>query len=99
MSYPLGYRWLDEQTFEIVGELDGSSCDEIRAELAAYMENNDHVRIHCAGITFCDSSGLEALLRPAIDGHRVTLVQPSPFVARLLTIADAVELPGLLIDM
>jgi anti-anti-sigma regulatory factor len=44
------------------------------------------------GVTFIDSSGLHALVRPTLDGHPVVLRRPSRAVEMLLDLAGATAL-------
>lgn len=99
MSDPVGIvvAWMDGG-LRIEGELDTNAAPVARRAIADHLAEKPEIRIDTAGITFCDSSGLETLLRPAIDGHQVTIVRPSPPLARLLDIVSADELPELTIE-
>lgn len=75
----------------VAGELDLATADEIEgiagraAEAAPSPEAL--VRVDLGGVEYIDSTGLRALLAlRAVLGPRLTLVRPSPRVARLMAL-------------
>lgn len=85
----------------VTGELDGSTTTElleaVRKVLAAPAP--ERVELHLAGLTFIDSAGIRCLLicRTAAEdaGSRLTLVDPSRAVIRVLEITSLLDLFGL----
>lgn len=71
------------------GDLDAMSAPDLHAALAACTEGD--VEVDMAGVTFIDSSGLaaviEAHLRLRPSGRRLTIVDRSPVVRRLLDLS------------
>lgn len=75
--------------FAIVGEIDAHTAPEIsRAVAESELQS---LEIDLSGVEFVDSSGLRALIeahqRFQADGGSLTLVRPSPVVARLFDIS------------
>lgn len=79
-----------------VGELDHDSVGPLREALDDALGGQaTMVAVDCSGLSFCDSTGLNLLLRARLAaesaGRRVVLVDPSPMVARMLEITGAGE--------
>ena len=79
---------------EVAGPLDSAGSATLLAKLDRLIdEGRHHLVIDAAGVTFCDSSGLSALVRSRARAVEMTgslrLASPSPHVRRLL------ELTGL----
>ncbi|MFB8242962.1 STAS domain-containing protein [Kitasatospora purpeofusca] len=79
------------------GELDRDSADGLRTALAGLPEDGlARILVDLAELSFCDSTGLNILLRARQDaepaGVRLELVGPRPVMVRLLAVtgADAV---------
>ncbi len=73
------------------GEVDMASAPLLDERLAAVVaDDRCEVVVDVAEVTFIDAAGLRVLLqagqRLAVDGRRLTLRAPSPFVRRLLDI-------------
>jgi anti-anti-sigma factor len=79
---------------QLVGELDLESAVNLRAEVSAALEQRPmpaHIQVDLADVTFVDSLGLGTL----IVGHRIcaqlgvrlTVRNPSPFVAELIELS------------
>ncbi|MER7666849.1 STAS domain-containing protein [Kitasatospora sp. NPDC096128] len=78
----------------LAGELDHDTVGELRAALVRRPDDGiDRIVVDLDGLRFCDSSGLNALLRARIDGEAagsaLELAAPRPAVARLLAVTGA----------
>ncbi|WP_104820026.1 STAS domain-containing protein [Kitasatospora sp. MMS16-BH015] len=79
----------------VAGELDHDSVDGLRAALAAPVAQDgvERVVVDFGGVTFCDSTGLNLLLRARLDavaaGLRLDVAGLRPAVARLFQITGA----------
>lgn len=71
------------------GEIDLSCADELRDAIESVLESQGGrpIVIDLRDVTFIDSTGVKELLRPTIDGHAVTLRQPSTTVRKVLDLA------------
>jgi anti-sigma B factor antagonist len=74
----------------LAGELE--SIHRVRADAAfeAALSAGGPVIVDLSALTFCDSQGLHALVQLALAareaGHRVTLRDPRPVLARMLVV-------------
>jgi anti-anti-sigma factor len=84
-------------TIALTGELDlatapliGDTFDKINGAQPV------HVHFDLSGVNFCDAAGLSAFLAAdrllRATGGRLTLIQPSPQILRLLTITKLDEI-------
>ncbi|MEU3573809.1 STAS domain-containing protein [Kitasatospora sp. NPDC036755] len=78
------------------GELDLDSAADLRAALdRSLAELATVVVVDCAGLEFCDSTGLNVLLRAkaraAVDGSRIELARPRPLILRMLELTGATD--------
>ncbi|MFJ5228736.1 STAS domain-containing protein [Kitasatospora sp. NPDC088391] len=78
------------------GELDHDSVGPLREALeSAVADPPGRLVVDCAGLSFCDSTGLNLLLRAHAAARRVglslLLAGPGPVVARMLGITGADE--------
>ncbi|MFJ6378585.1 STAS domain-containing protein [Kitasatospora sp. NPDC092039] len=79
----------------VTGELDHDSADRLRVALArpASADGIERIVVDLAGLRFCDSTGLNVLLRARLDAGagelRLELAGPGPLVARLIAITGA----------
>ncbi|MGW3071531.1 STAS domain-containing protein [Kitasatospora sp. NPDC001132] len=79
----------------VAGELDHDSADGLRAVLARPPSGMgiERIVVDLAGLRFCDSTGLNVLLRARLDaeaaGLRLEVAGPLPPVARLFAITGA----------
>ncbi|WP_327675404.1 STAS domain-containing protein [Kitasatospora sp. NBC_00458] len=76
------------------GELDHDTAQPLREALETVLRGPPGpVVVDCDGLSFCDSTGLNLLLRTRLaaeDGGRtLVLAGPSPMVARMLEITGA----------
>ena len=73
------------------GELDLLTAPDLAAAMAEALENEHQtLTIDVSGVTFCDSTGLRALL--SAPGHRpVRLKAPSPVLLRLLELTSTAD--------
>ncbi|MBD0693951.1 hypothetical protein BG452_42935 [Streptomyces sp. CBMA123] len=88
--------WAGGTVIALYGELDLDSVAELNAVLApALAEPATVVVIDCAGLEFCDSTGLYELFRAqvgaAAHGSRIELARPRPLVLRMLELTGATD--------
>lgn len=80
---------------EISGELDLCSVAEIPSEDYSSRTDLTMVLVDLGGLTFCDFTGLRALLRfrrtHEAQGRSVAVVRATPFVWRLLRLCGLTE--------
>jgi anti-sigma B factor antagonist len=73
-----------------VGELDIGTSEQLRAAAARYVMPGARVTLDLSGVTFCDSTGLAALVgiykRLVAVGGTLLLRDPVPRVRNLLTV-------------
>ena len=74
----------------MAGELDMVAAPDLYQNAITALEQHPHLILDMVGVTFCDSSGFNALLRlhrraEEADG-RLVLAAPPPQVLRLLTL-------------
>lgn len=87
----------DDRHLVVQGEIDLHTAALLRKHLAGLVEDgHDPVVVDMAGVTFLDSSGVEALVRAldALGQRREALVlqRPSPAVRRILEMAGVLGL-------
>lgn len=77
---------------KLVGEMDLANAPEIESELKGVATSAEHILVDCSGLTFTDSSGLNALLVvwQAFEG-RLALVSAGPFIHNLLGLTGLTE--------
>ncbi len=90
---------LDEpRSFRVTGELALASATNLVDLLTETCRTGGDVALDLEGVTFMDSSGLSAVIE-ACDllgsQGRLTLVNPSPQVQRILRLTDLERLPNL----
>ncbi|WP_406859212.1 STAS domain-containing protein [Streptomyces sp. HUAS MG47] len=78
----------------LTGELDHDTADPLRTALDEQIEAGaPRIVVDCAALTFCDSTGLNALLRARLQAHesggRVELADLRPPVSRMFEITGA----------
>ncbi|MFJ2188806.1 STAS domain-containing protein [Kitasatospora sp. NPDC087861] len=88
--------WARGTVLALYGELDLDSVDALWAALdAALAAPAAVVVIDCAGLEFCDSTGLDAMFRAqdraAARGSRIELARPRPPVLRMLELTGATD--------
>lgn len=88
--------WALGTVLVLLGELDLDSSADLRAALdLALAEPASVVVVDCAGLEFCDSTGLNALLRAkaraAVDDSRIELARPRPLILRMLELTGATD--------
>ncbi|MFJ7265336.1 STAS domain-containing protein [Streptomyces sp. NPDC099050] len=86
----------DATVITLTGVMDLDHVDAFRTVLSAACTGVNapaRVVIALAGLTFCDSTGLNALLQARLmctqSGRTLTLAGPSPQLSRLLSITGA----------
>jgi anti-sigma B factor antagonist len=72
-------------------EIDISNADQIREDLLSVLNRGAAMLVvDMGGTTFCDSAGINALVRAhkraSADGGQIRLVAPAPAVQRVLAI-------------
>lgn len=77
----------------VAGEVDLANVEALRRTLSGVeLADVDAVALDLQGLTFCDSAGCHALLKlertARLSGRRVTIHDPTPTVAKVLTILD-----------
>ena len=78
----------DSSRLQLSGELDVAVVPQVRAQL---VDANGDIELDCGGLTFIDASGLNLFVE--LDhacqsrGARLTLVDPTPCVTRLLDLS------------
>jgi anti-sigma B factor antagonist len=80
----------------VIGELDIRTCDRLEREAGEIVDRGGRVVFDLSGLTFCDSTGLAALVRlhkraVAADGELV-LRAPRPRVQHLLSLTGLIRL-------
>lgn len=88
--------WALGTVLVLVGELDLDSAADLRTALdRAFAVPGSVVVVDCAGLEFCDSTGLNALLRAtaraAVDDSRIELARPRPLILRMLELTGATD--------
>ncbi|GAA2250473.1 MULTISPECIES: STAS domain-containing protein [Kitasatospora] len=86
--------WVYGIVLTLEGELDHDSAGPLREALdEALRQSPEQLVVDCSGLAFCDSTGLNLLLRARLTaeaaGGRIVLTGPSPIVARMLEITGA----------
>jgi anti-anti-sigma factor len=73
------------------GEVDLATAPLLRDELLRQLQSGSRVRLHLAGVTFMDSTGLHVLLstqrRASLLGAAFEIADLSPQVRRLLQVS------------
>ncbi|WP_395297873.1 STAS domain-containing protein [Kitasatospora hibisci] len=88
--------WAGGTVLTLSGELDMVSADLLRTALDSALQTaGTTVVIDCGGLGFCDSTGLNAMLRGRAiadaGGSRIELVRPRPLVLRMLELTGATD--------
>ncbi|MER7580671.1 STAS domain-containing protein [Kitasatospora sp. NPDC097691] len=88
--------WALGTVLALYGELDLDSAVGLRAAVDRACAGRAGVLvIDCAGLEFCDSTGLNALLqaraRAAVAGSRTELARPRPLILRMLELTGATD--------
>ncbi|MEV7924035.1 MULTISPECIES: STAS domain-containing protein [unclassified Kitasatospora] len=88
--------WAGGTVLALYGELDLDSVGALHTALdAALAAPLTVIVLDCADLEFCDSTGLNSMLRAharaAAEGSRIELARPRPLVLRMLELTGAVE--------
>ncbi|MEU9044854.1 MULTISPECIES: STAS domain-containing protein [unclassified Kitasatospora] len=88
--------WARGTVLVLHGELDLDSVADLRSAVeGALAEPAAVIVIDCAGLEFCDSTGLNALLRSkaraALEGSRFELARPRPLILRMLELTGVTD--------
>ncbi|MBV6696746.1 STAS domain-containing protein [Kitasatospora aureofaciens] len=88
--------WAEGTVLAVYGELDLGTVADLRAALdQALAVPGTVVVIDCAGLEFCDSTGLNALLRAQADAvaddSRIELARPRTLLLRMLELTGATD--------
>jgi anti-anti-sigma factor len=84
--------------FQVEGELDLATADELASVLAAEARRGAQVTLELSGLTFIDSTGLAVLIRTATSSGTtgpLVLLRPSKAVRRVLDLTLPSGAPGL----
>ncbi|MFB7668521.1 STAS domain-containing protein [Kitasatospora sp. NPDC056138] len=89
--------WARGVLLGLQGELDHDSAGPLREALEAVLrESPERLVVDCSGLDFCDSTGLNLLLRARLTseaaGGLIVLVGPPPVVARMLEVTGAQDI-------
>jgi anti-sigma B factor antagonist len=80
----------DRVVLAVAGELDIGTADRLRLAVGEHVRPGIHVTLDLAQVTFCDSTGLAALVglykRLSSADGRLVLHAPIPRVLNLLTV-------------
>ncbi len=81
----------------VTGELDHDNPEPLRGAIEqALAQGAERIVVDCGGLTFCDSTGLNILLRGRLDaleaGSTLELAALPPAVARMFEITGALSL-------
>lgn len=82
-------RLAGQRRFVLRGELDAATAVKLTTEVQPVTREQGDVELEMSGLTFCDSTGLRALLQLAksLDGKgTLVLRNPTPNLRRLLEI-------------
>ncbi|MFD1831333.1 STAS domain-containing protein [Streptomyces desertarenae] len=75
------------------GEMDLHTAPDLRRQATALIGDHPHLILDLSGVTFCDSSGLNALLRlrrhAGENGGRLPLAAPTDRITRMLRLTGA----------
>ncbi|MEU8516437.1 STAS domain-containing protein [Kitasatospora sp. NPDC048722] len=89
--------WTGGTVVELRGELDVDSAGELRTALDTLLAAAPVtvIVLDCACLEFCDSTGLNTMLRAqtraVAQGSRIELARPRPLVLRMLELTGATE--------
>ncbi|MER7769183.1 STAS domain-containing protein [Kitasatospora sp. NPDC096140] len=88
--------WARGTVLALYGELDLDAVADLRTAVDRTLAGRPGVLvIDCAGLEFCDSTGLNALLRAraraAVAGSRTELARPRPLILRMLELTGATD--------
>ncbi|MEU8541325.1 STAS domain-containing protein [Streptomyces sp. NPDC048717] len=79
----------------LTGELDHDTAAPLKEALAAHTGPRRRIVVDCAGLRFCDSTGLNVLLRARLrmldEGGRLDLAGLGPPVDRMFEITGALS--------
>ncbi|MFF3071916.1 STAS domain-containing protein [Kitasatospora sp. NPDC057904] len=86
--------WAEGTVLVPYGELDLDTVADLEAALTpALARPGTVIVVDCASLEFCDSTGLNVLLRAqaraTADGSRIDLARPRPLIRRMLELTGA----------
>ena len=80
---------------KLLGELDLSTVPELEACLAGFGADGADVRLDLSGLSFCDSSGISAMVTAAKRvrkrGGHLSIASPQPAVRSVLEITGLLD--------
>jgi anti-anti-sigma factor len=87
----------DPAVLEIVGEIDLSTADQLRAVLEDAVSGDSKLVVDMAGVTFCDATGLRVVLQTAesLNGAGPLRLLHASRVKRLLELVGLSELSSI----
>jgi anti-sigma B factor antagonist len=82
------------------GEFDLAEVENFSRQTTSTIAGRDEVVLDLSGVTFLDSSGMNAIiwLAQCVGGRGFVLRNPQPGVARVLAIARIADIPGIQIE-
>jgi anti-anti-sigma factor len=83
--------------FAIIGELDMSSAPSLITALQEPAKRGE-LRLLLEQLTFCDSSGVRALIEVARTARRITLVCPPDNVVQVFEMTGLRDIAGIVIE-
>ena len=90
-----------DHRFELIGELDMSTADQLFWELEPALQDGSDIRLDASQLTFIDSSGIHSLAdlcNRCTNGGRIVLERPTKQVEKVLELVDAESFPNLVIS-
>jgi anti-anti-sigma factor len=85
-----------------VGEIDMATAEALRDALAAARQSARATALDMSGVTFIDSTGLHLLIETSLEaaesGYRLSIVEPSKPVLRLIALTGTAEILPLTAD-
>jgi anti-sigma B factor antagonist len=89
-----------DHRFELIGELDMATADQLSAELEPALQDGSDIRLDASQLTFTDSSGIHTLANlcnRCTNGGQIVLERPTRQVAKVLELVGADSIPNLVI--
>ena len=77
----------DCELVSVEGELDGGTAGELAAQLDALVARRRPVVVDLTSLSFIDSGGLHALMKPRPDAH-MSVVCPPGNVSRVMSVVQ-----------
>ena len=86
----------DRSEAVVSGEVDTSTCDELKEALSPIVGDGGHVAVHLGDVSFMDSSGINCVLRlrelAASSGGSLVVTELSSPVRQVLELSGTLDL-------